>query len=212
MKYYTILLCFVFLSEVRSQDTLFLATAKDPRYKLYLDSLQAYEIGYSVAKNICNKLKEINPQQSLDNYFLSKYEGRYDSSQGYFYTYNEQVDVAPGHMNIEYRYMKSDSTFPWEYLESQYKRLNAIKIRPAGVMQGGELPDVYIYAKPKITVAFKVLKRFVVVGQTIKFSVSNDGKTKTPYIEKVYYVQDAQNRPVIDSIEKLDPVTKKHVD
>jgi hypothetical protein len=45
-------------------------------------------------------------------------------------------------------------------------------------MQGGELPDVYIYAKPKITVAFKVLKRFVVVGQTIKFSVSNDGKDK----------------------------------
>jgi hypothetical protein len=116
VKYYTILLCFVFLSEVRSQDTLFLATAKDPRYKLYLDSLQAYEIGYSVAKNICNKLKEINPQQSLDNYFLSKYEGRYDSSQGYFYTYNERVDVDPGHMNIEYRYMKSDSTFPWEYL------------------------------------------------------------------------------------------------
>ncbi|MBK7150058.1 MAG: hypothetical protein IPH78_14940 [Bacteroidetes bacterium] len=41
--------------------------------------------------------------------------------------------------------MKSDSTFPWEYLESQYKRLNAIKIKPTRVMQGGELPDVYIY-------------------------------------------------------------------
>ncbi|MBK8659950.1 MAG: hypothetical protein IPN22_14055 [Bacteroidetes bacterium] len=212
MKYFLLLLCCVFIQESFSQDTLFLATTKDPRYTRYLDSLQAYEIGYSVAKNICNKLKEINPEQSLDNYFLSKYEGRTDTSKGYFYTYNQNVAVEPGHMNIEYRYMKSDSTFPWEYLESQYKRLNAIKIKPTGVMQGGELPDVYIYAKPSTVVAFKVLKRFVVVGQTIKFSVSNDGKTKTPYIEKVYYIQDAQNRPVIDSIEKLDPVTKKHVD
>ena len=79
-------------------------------------------------------------------------------------------------------------------------------------MQGAELPDVYVYTKPKQPVVFKVVKRFTVIGQIIKFSLSNGGKTKTPYIEKVYYIEDAFKHQIVDSIEKLDPIHHQHLD
>jgi len=194
------------------QDTLFVDDMKDPRYVSYLQQKEAYDIGYSVAKNISDTLKSMYNNQSLDGYFLSMYSDGQFSSNGYIYDYEENVNVEIGHVNVEYKRMKNDSTFPWAFLEQQYKRLNTIKVQPAGIMTGAELPTVYVYAKPKIVVEFRIVKRFTVVGQIIKFSLSNGGKTKTPYIEKVYYVEDARKHQIIDSIEKLDPITKKHLD
>lgn len=204
--------CFNTFSAKAWNDTLFVDDVKDARYLLYLDSLEAYEIGYSVAKNVADTLKSMYGNQSLEGYFLNKYGYEGGTSEGYFFDYEENVQVEIGHVNVQYRRMRNDSTFPWGFLEDQYRRLNKIKIQPAGIMSGAELPDVFVYTKPTKIVAFKIVKRFTVVGQIIKFAVTNDGKTKTPYIEKLYYVEDARKHQIIDSIEKLDPVTKKHLD
>ena len=215
MKYIVVIVCCCCFLTAKSNrsDTTVVDDMKDVRYLNYKDSIQAYEIGYSVAKNIADTLKSMYGNVSLEGYFLNKYNtGSDTSSNGYFYDYNQNANVIIGHVNVEYRRMKNDSTFPWAFLENQYKRLNDIKIQPVGIMQGAELPDVYVYAKPKTTVVFKIVKRFTVVGQIIKFSLSNGGKTKTPYIEKVYYIEDAQKHQIIDSIEKLDPIKHEHLD
>jgi len=212
---YIVLLAFFLLSvpSQASDDTLFVDDYKDARYLRYKDSLEAYQIGYSVAKNMADTLASMYGYKSLEGYFLSKYKLNGDNeSNGYFYDYIENANVEVGHLNVAYKRMKNDSTFPWAFLENQYKRLNAIKIQPAGIMQGAELPDVYVYTKPQMPVIFKIVKRFTVVGQTIKFRISNGGKTKTPYIEKVYYIEDSRHHQIIDSIEKLDPVFHKHLD
>ncbi len=213
MKYTVLFVFCMFCVAAKSADTLFVDNVRDPRYQRYLDSLEGYKIGYSVAKNIADTLKSMYGNEALEGYFLSRYISDSDTStHGYIYEYQENVGVDLGKVNVEYRRMKNDSTFPWAFLEAQYKRLNAIKVQPIGIMQGAELPTVYVYGKPKTAVVFKVVKRFTVVGQIIKFMLSNGGKTKTPYIEKVYYVEDAQKHQIIDSIEKLDPITKKHLD
>ncbi len=214
VKYFLLLAaCFFLTTAKSSSDTLFVEDYKDARYLRYKDSLEAYQIGYSVAKNISDTLKSMYGNKSLDGYFLSKYRTDIDaSSNGYIFDYQENVSVEIGRVNVEYKRMRNDSTFPWAFLENQYKRLNDIKVQPCGIMTGAELPTVYVYAKPQTPVVFKVVKRFTVVGRTIKFRISDGGKTKTPYIEKVYYIEDARKHQIIDSIEKLDPVFHKHLD
>ncbi len=214
MKYIVLLVCCFFSTASKaSYDTLFVDDMKDARYLRYKDSLDAYEIGYSVAKNISDTLKSMYGNKSLEGYFLGMYTpNTLISSNGYFFEYNTEPNVEIGHVNVEYHRMKNDSTFPWAFLENQYKRLNKIKIQPAGIMQGAELPDVFVYKKPEKPVVFKIVKRFTVVGQIIKFRMTNDGKTKTPYIEKVYYLEDIKKHQIIDSIEKLDPIFHKHLD
>jgi hypothetical protein len=196
-----------------TDDTLFVDDVKDIRYLNYKDSLEAYNIGYSVAKNISDTLKSMYGYKDLDKYFLNRYAPEtYTNDGGYIFEYVENPSVDVGHLNVPYKRMKNDASFPWAFLEAQYKRLNVIKIQPVGLMEGAELPDVYVYAKPQTPVIFKIVKRFTVVGQIIKFRISDGGKTKTPYIEKVYYIEDARKHQIIDSIEKLDPVFHKHLD
>lgn len=196
-----------------SNDTVFVEDAKDPRYLRYLDSLQAYKIAYSVAKNIADTIKIVTGDNSLDAYFLNNFAGNTDTlSSQYFYNLQRNEDVEIGHISDSYKGMKNEEKFPWEYLEQQYKRLDSIKIQPHLIMQGGELPNVYVYLLPKITVIHKVVKRFTVIDPTIHFYITNDGKTKTPYITKYYYIEVDKNNRKIDSIEKLDPIRHEHID
>jgi len=210
MRFFIFLLFFASGSVIyASDDTLFVDDFKDARYLRYKDSMEAYDIGYSVAKNIADTLKSMYGK-SLDGYFLNRY-GYTGESDGYIYDYEENVNVEVGHVNVEYKRMSNDTTFPWGFLEQQYKRLNACKVPPCGIMEGAELPTVYVYCRPQVPVVFRIVKRFTVVGQIIKFAVSDNGKTKTPYIEKIYYIEDSRKHQIIDSIEKLDPITKKHL-
>ena len=94
----------------------------------------------------------------------------------------------------------------------QYKRLDSIKVQPCGIMQGAELPNVYVYCKPSVVIIYKKLKRFTVVDPTIRFFMSKDGKTKTSYITKLYYVEFDKVHQRIDSVEKLDPIYHKHIE
>jgi hypothetical protein len=194
-----------------SQDTVYVESNKDPRYLHYIDSLKAYETGYSVARNVADAVRTKLGSNALDDYFLGAYTSTLDSiSPDYYYNYYKGVKIDIGHVNDQYVHMKDDSTFPWQYLEAQYKRLDTLRVQPSGILQGGELPNVYVYARPRFPVVVRKKERkFTVVGQTIKFTMSADGKTKVPYIEKVYYSQDANRHPIIDSIQKLDPVEHK---
>ncbi len=195
----------------KSADTIYVENKRDPRYLEYLDSINAYNISYSVAKNIADSVRGMLGSNALDAYFLSEFTGSPERSIGYFYEIELNMPVTIGHVNSLYKGMKNEARFPWKYLESQYRRLDSIKLQPRGVIQGAELPNVYVYHKPSTTVIYQSVSRYTVVGQIIKFAVSDGGKTKTPYIEKVYYSIINKGHPQIDSIEKLDPMTKKHV-
>lgn len=194
------------------EDTLFVDNYQDARYIRYMDSLKGYEIGLSVAKNISDTLKSMYGI-SLEAYFLGKY---YPESallnDGYFFDFDQDVQVIIGRVNLEYKRMRNDSTFPWGFVEAQYKRLNDIKVQPCGKMQGAELPSIYVYCKPTMVVAYKKMKRFTVIDPKVRFFYGADGKTKTSYITKLYYVEYNKVHQRIDSIEKLDPITFKHID
>ncbi len=211
MKYLALFLFSVCFMSAKSSDTLYLEDDKDIRYRLYLDSMKAYEIGYSVAKNLADSVRGMIGNNSLDPYFIGRYMPNGDAlSGGYFYEIDEDVKVEIGHVNTAYHGMKNDTKIPWKYLEDQYKRLDAIKVQPSGIMQGGELPNVYVYAKPSLTVIVRNIKRFTVVDESIKFFMKGDGKTRVSYICKYYYSQEGFQHQKLDSVEKLDPIKKQH--
>lgn len=212
MKYFLILFSCLSLLFSKATDTLYVEEITDERYLRYLDSVKAYEISYSVAKNVADTMKSILGNNSLDNYFLGRFTSDEVQSSGeYFYGFSTDVKVEPGKVNIDYRNMKNDARFPWKYLERQYKRLNAITIAPSGVMQGAELPNVYIYLPPSTTVIQQRVKRFTVIDPSIKFYVKDNGKTRISYIRKFYYSQVDGEHQKIDSIEKLDPIYQKRL-
>lgn len=212
MKYLSLVLAILFFSNVQSSDTLYVENSRDPRLLLYQDSIKAYEIGFSVAKNIADSVRSLSGNNSLDHFFLSRYIEMPDaSSAGYFYEFHENVKVEIGHVNDSFHGMKSDTKFPWRFLELQDKRLDAIKIQPAGIMQGGELPNVYIYAKPSTTVIYRKVKRFTVIDPSIKFFMKDNGKTRVSYIVKYHYSQIGNEHQQTDSVEKLDPIKQQHL-
>ena len=214
MKYLAfVILCILCLNATaRSIDTLYVESTRDVRYQRYLDSLEAYKIAYSVAKNVADSVKKIVGDNSYDHYFLSRFSADTgDFSGGYFFYFNQEDTVTIGHVNDSYHGMKNDARFPWKYLETEYKRLDSITVQPCGIMQGGELPNVYIYAKPKLVVIYHKVRRFTVLDTTIRFFQKSDGATKTSYITKLYYINDGVHQS-IDSIEKLDPITHEHID
>lgn len=211
MKYLAVFLfsfC-AFTGKAASDDTLFVDNYQDERLLRYKDSMQGYNISYSIAKNMADTLKSILGDNGLDDYFLSMFRGSGDgsSSGGYFYDFVENAKVEIGHVNINYRNMKNDARFPWKYLETQYRRLDSIKVQPWGIMEGAELPNVYVYRKPSLTVIYKKVKRFTVVDYTIQFFQKDNGKTRVSYIRKFYYSEFDKVHQRIDSIEKLDPIT-----
>lgn len=192
-------------------DTLFVETPKDARYKRYLDTLNAYQTGMSVAKNMSDTLSRIYRNTSYENYFLQKYRSPGDSITGGFFTvYQENPDVIIGHISDQYQ-ARNEVKFPWSYLRTQYKRLDTLVIAPCGLLQGAELPDVYIYPKPQQIVVVRYIKRYTVIDPSIKFLVGSDGKTKKAYINKFHYSQIFGEQQKIDSIEKLDPITQQHL-
>jgi hypothetical protein len=212
MKYFLLLLLCIFFSVSKSQDTLYVEDVKHPRLLLYKDSIQAYQIAFSVAKNVADSVRARMGNNSLDAYFLTRFTSNTDADlAGYFFNWNDTANVQIGHVNDSYRGIKDDDRFPWRYLETQYKRLDSIKIKPAGIMEGGELPNVYVYLKPSTTVIYKKVKHFTVVDQTIQFFKKNDGKTRVSFIRKFYYSEFDKLHQRIDSVEKLDPVTKQHL-
>jgi hypothetical protein len=82
---------------------------------------------------------------------------------------------------------------------------------PCGLLQGAELPDVYIYQKPKTMIVVRYIKRYTMIDTSIKFLYGKDGKTKQAYIVKYHYSQPFGQLQRIDSVEKLDPITKQHL-
>lgn len=213
MRYILLLVFFLLAINTKASDTLYVEDFKDPRLLEYQDSIKAYEISFSVAKNMADTIRALMGNNSLDDYFLGKFlsAGEVSSSGGYFYDFEENVKVEIGHVNGDYHGMKNEEKFPWKYLESQYRRLDSIKIQPWGVMSGGELPNVYVYAKPSRTIIFKKIKRFTVIDPTIRFFKKDDGKTRISYITKYYYSEFDKGHQTIDSIEKLDPIYQKHL-
>lgn len=213
MKYIAFAIFFFLFTSAYTmpRDTIFVEEVSDPRYKRYLDSLHAYKISYSVAKNMADTVAKRMGNRNLDDYFLGRFSYESDTvSYGYFYFFETGVEMEIGHVSEGFKGMADEAKFPWTYLESQYKRLDSIKIQPWGVMQGGELPNVYIYRKPIQVIVYRKVRHFTMIDHTIQFS-SDDGKTKTSFIRKYYYNEIDKGRPRIDSIEKLDPLTQKRI-
>lgn len=210
VKKYLVVIAFCLFSIAgKCVDTIYVEGDRDMRYLIYLDSLKAYETGFSVAQNIADTIAKIIGNRTLDNYFLQKFYSNDDTTSGdYFYAFHRNVKIDLEHVNEIYHGTRSDSTFPWEYLEQQYKRLNYLRVQPRGVMMGAELPNVYVYARPVTTVVIRAkVKRFTVVDYKIRFLYSQNGKTKTPYIIKYTYVEFDKVHQRIEKEEKLDPVT-----
>ena len=66
MKYIVFsVFCFCFTVTKAHSDTLFVDDYKDARYLRYKDSLQAYQIGYSVAKNMADTLASVYGYKSI---------------------------------------------------------------------------------------------------------------------------------------------------
>lgn len=194
------------------RDTIFVEDATDPRYRRFLDSMHAYKISYSVAKNMADTVAKRMGNRNLDDYFFGRFSYESDTmNHGYFYFFETGVEMEIGHVSEAFKGMADEAKFPWEYLEAQYKRLDSIRIQPWGVMQGGELPNVYIYRKPLQVVVYRKVRHFTMIDHTIQFSQADDGKTKTSFIRKYYYNEIDKGRPRIDSIEKLDPLTLKRI-
>lgn len=211
MKHIVLVLCCLLSLLVKGSDTLFVETAKDARYLRYRDSIIAYETGFSVAKNMADTLRRIYRNASYENYFLQKYRNVNDTIAGGFFTiYNESPSIVIGHISDQYN-ARNEVKFPWTYLRSQYRRLDTLHVAPVGLLQGAELPDVYIYQKPQTTVVVRYVKRYTMVDPSIKFLYGKDGKTKQAYIVKYHYSQVFGELQKIDSIEKLHPITQQHL-
>lgn len=212
MKHLLLLLFCLFFVSSKSADTLYVEDMKDERYLRFLDSMKAYEISFSVAKNIADSVRSIIGSNALDDYFLGRFTSDVESSSSeYFYSFNTDIKVEIGHVNSVYKGMKNEAKFPWKYLETQYKRLDALKILPSGVMTGAELPNVYIYLQPTAIVIYQKVKRYTVIDPSVKFFMKDNGKTKTAYIRKFYYSQIGDGHERIDSIEKIDPIKFEHI-
>ena len=211
MKYFVLFLFCVFYIISKSSDTIYVEDIRDIRYVRYMDSLKAYETGFSVAKNMADSIKGSSGSDALDGYFLNRFISTDTLSGGYFYNFQRGGNVDIGHISDSYRGMKNEAKFPWHYLETQYKRLDSLKVLPSGVQQGGELPNVYVYTKPATAVVYKRIKKFTVVDTTIRFLEKSDGKTRISYITKCYYSEIDRDHRRIDSIEKLDPITHEHL-
>jgi hypothetical protein len=210
MKYVLLLAFCVSSFMAKSSDTLYVEDVNDARYLRYMDSLEAYKVGYAVALSMADTVRKAIGNNTYDEYFLSRYKnGRDPNTSAYFFNYEEGATVTVGNVGSDYRNIKSDKRFPWEYLNSLYKKLDAIKIQPHGIMQGGELPEVIVYNKPKTMVIYVRIKRYTQVDMTTQFLISKDGKTRTSYIRKFYFSKVGDGHQKIDSIQKLDPISKK---
>lgn len=72
MKYIiTSLLFSLCLLGKASNDTIYVDAVSDYRYQRYLDSLEAYNISYSVAKNMADTVAKLMGNHNLDDYFLA---------------------------------------------------------------------------------------------------------------------------------------------
>ena len=205
LKPWLFLVAFLFCVIAKGTDTLYVESYKDERYLLYLDSLKAYETGYKVAKSIADSVRHMTGNSSYDSYFLRYYEPeKYPTTEGLFVFYEENPNIEPGHVSDQAKFL-------WTYVKKQYLILDQLKVAPVGVMQGAELPSVYIYKKPTIVTVVRIIKRYTVVDPSIKFLIGRDGKTKTSYIIKYHYSKEGEHLQQIDSIEKLDPQTREHL-
>ncbi|MCW5908820.1 MAG: hypothetical protein KIS94_13235 [Chitinophagales bacterium] len=211
MKYLLLLACCFCILNAKPADTIIVEDPKDIRYLRYLDSLHAYNVGFAVAKSMADTIKKMYRNASYENYFLHKYRSNADSIPGgFFYVYELDPQVQLGRISEGYM-GRNEVKVPWGYMRVLYKRLDSLNVKPCGLLQGAELPDVYIYAKPQEVVVWKIIKRYTVVDPSIKFTTDKDGKTKVSYITKYYYSQEKGGFQKIDSIEKLDPITKKRL-
>lgn len=212
MKYLLLLLLTASSFITRAGDTLYVEDVNDGRYKRYLDSMEAFKIGYSVAKSMADTVRKVIGNNTYDEYFLSRYERNEDpNTSAYFYNYEQGATVTIGNVGNDYRNIKNDKRFPWEYLNTLYKKLDAIKIQPSGIMQGGELPEVYVYNKPAVTTIYVRVKRYTQVDTKTLFLSSKDGKTRVSYIRKFYFSKVGDGHQKIDSIQKLDPITRQPI-
>lgn len=207
-----LLLCVSCVEVVKSADTLFVQSAQDLRYQRYLDSITAYTTGYTVAKNMADTISHYVGNNALDAYFLSGFAIADSNTGGYFFDFHENEPVQIGHISDEFHGMRNEAKFPWEYLDAQYKLLDKLRVEPMGVMMGAELPNVYVYRHPAITVVVRPVRKFTVIYPGIKFALDKDGKTKVSYILKYYFSQTGNELQQVDSIETLDPIYHKHID
>ncbi len=212
MKYFLLFVfCVFYTGAVKSADTLYVQSAQDLRYQRYLDSMEAYTVGYSVAKHMADTISHFVGNDALDAYFLSGFDIADSNTDGYFFDFHEDEPVQIGHISDEFHGMRNEEKFPWEYLDHQYKRLDKLRVEPKGVMMGAELPNVYVYWHPAITVVVRPVRKFTVIYPGIKFALDKDGKTKVSYILKYYFSQAGNELQQVDSIETLDPITRKHI-
>lgn len=214
MKYLVYLLVFtasLLHSSAQAGDTIYLEEPNDIRLQHYHDSLLAYTTGFAVAKAIADSVAAKRGDHQLDGYFLGRYAESMVSDEGFFFDYNESPKLDLGHVHVPIKGIKSDPTMPWQFIETQYKRLDTLKVLPAAIIQGAELPNVYVYAPPANVVIYRKVRRYTVVDPSIKFYKKDDGKTKVSYILKYYYIKEENKHERIDSIQKLDPVTLKPV-
>ena len=219
MRGLIILFLLAMYGSIFAQDTIIVTSKSDIRLELYEDSLLSYNIGHSVSMNL-SKL--------YGNSIEIDYKGNLYSDNAYF---NSGWDI---HLRVG---DTIDSNSMAEFVESQespssnegkefstsneflkeYKRLDSIKIKPYGHLSAGEMPTIYLYAKPKVVVIYKIpcfskqsktshivngqsLKEFSVLSLTTKFIVDSKGLTRIPYNEKVYY-----GYKHISKIEWVDP-------
>lgn len=104
MKYFVCLMFGLCALNAVAADTLYVEDLKDQRYLRYLDSAKAYEISYSVARNIADTIKNRVGNNSLDAYFLGRFNtGTGTESDGYFYDYIENPQVEIGQVNVSFK-------------------------------------------------------------------------------------------------------------
>lgn len=123
---------------------------KDPMLKKYKDSLEAYNTGYSVAKNIRNILNEktkgaVDYSESTTDYYekdkLKKPEYgkniKGGNPTGYGKKYMEAAIASAG----------NDVPFN-KRIAKELMRLDNLKVKPERTVTQAELPDLPIYKKP----------------------------------------------------------------
>lgn len=222
-KILTIIIILSFLAILHGMgaggDTLYVR-GNDSRYLKYLDSLYAYQTSLSVAKNVSDSIRKLIGNDTYTAFFMDGFSGKEPSEADYVFELKRNVIIDLGKISIEYSGFKNADNFPWRYLYLQYRRLDSIKIQPYAVMQGGELPTVYIWKSPTIFVKSlyycphlnePVSKPYSCIYPQTRFIVKDDGKTRIPYVEQWFY-HGKNFGETVDSILKLDPVTLSKLD
>jgi hypothetical protein len=205
---------FLLVLNITLADTIYVTSSTDKRLLSYRDTLSAYQTGKSVCDNLKSLFRQLTNTHDYDTYFTDGWSSTIK--------FNQPVDTLLGYSEflpndefpskLEGEQFNSNSEIG-QKITYQFKRLDTLRIIPYAKVVGAEMPVVYIYRKPSITVIYKKLDKcwlpkqvFRIIDIQTHFIIDERGKTRIPY-NIIWYYESSK----LKKIEWVDPIDEKRI-